>query len=106
MKFSLTRKQGVSPIGAIGLALMMLGVCAPSVSHAQSGNRDHDHDTQQEVRHAPQRAPHDYRHDYHHDERHYSSGYRDGGYAYGPPPVIYAPEASPGISLFLPLEFR
>lgn len=108
MKSSLARKQGMNPIGAIGLALAMLGVFAPSASHAQPGYHDQGghHDTRQEVRHAPQRAPRDYRHNEHRDYGYRGDGYRDDGYAYGPPPVVYAPQASPGISLFLPLEFR
>lgn len=41
------------------------------------------------------------------DHRHY---YRGGGYApgyvYAPPPVVYAPQPSPGIDLIFPIHIR
>ncbi|VVE48260.1 hypothetical protein PCO31110_04593 [Pandoraea communis] len=113
MKSLLTRIQSTSPIRKIGLALVMLGVFAPSVPQAQPGYRDQGahHDMRQGDRHDRQRAPYDHRYD---RPRHYN-GYGDGGYgtyggyggyAYGPPPVVYAPPVSPGVTLFFPLEFR
>ena len=32
--------------------------------------------------------------------------YGNQDYVYAPPPVVYAPEPEPGITLFLPLQFR
>ena len=32
--------------------------------------------------------------------------YGNQDYVYAPPPVVYAPESAPGISLFIPLQFR
>ncbi|QBC31853.1 hypothetical protein DRB87_11450 [Pandoraea sp. XY-2] len=94
----------MNPIRTIGLALVIFGVFAPSVPQAQPGYRDQGahHDMRQGDRRERQRAPYDHRHD---RERHYNP-YGDGGYVYGPPPVVYAPPTSPGITLFLPLEFR
>ncbi|GAU06793.1 hypothetical protein BamMC406_3903 [Burkholderia stabilis] len=32
--------------------------------------------------------------------------YDNRDYVYAPPPVVYAPQAAPGVSLFIPLQFR
>lgn len=99
MKFSITPKHGTSPFGAtLGIALVILCALAPGSVSAAPEHRD-DHGGHQIVRH-------DVRHDaYRRDGPRHYDGYRDG-YAYGPPPVVYAPQTSPGISLFLPLQFR
>lgn len=36
----------------------------------------------------------------------YGNYYGNQDYVYAPPPVVYAPEAAPGITLFIPLQFR
>ena len=41
---------------------------------------------------------------YRHEDRRRSNGYGgDEDYVYGAPPIVYAPEAAPGVNLFLPL---
>jgi hypothetical protein len=40
---------------------------------------------------------------YGHDDHRHGHDYGDQGYGYEAPPLAYAPQASPGISLFLPL---
>lgn len=32
--------------------------------------------------------------------------YDNRDYVYAPPPVVYAPQSAPGVSLFIPLRFR
>lgn len=102
MKSSILRRHGTAPLGAtLGLALAILCMLAPSAVRAEPEHRgnqvEHEH------------GRHDVRHDTYRREgsRHYD-GYRGGrgDYEYRAPPVVYAPQPSPGISLFLPLEFR
>lgn len=99
MKSSITRRHGTASLGAtLGIALAILCALAPGGVSAAPGSRD-DHGGHPIVRH-------DVRHDaYRRDGPRHYDGYRDG-YAYGAPPVVYAPQTSPGISLFLPLQFR
>jgi hypothetical protein len=52
----------------------------------------------------PKAMPPPPRQAYHHDDHHRNShAYGNQDYAYGAPPIVYAPQESPGISLFLPL---
>ncbi|MFJ2991286.1 hypothetical protein [Pandoraea sp. NPDC087047] len=102
MKSSILRRHGTGPLGAtLGLVLAILCVLAPCAVRAEPEHRGNQVERQN--------VKHDVRRDTYRREgpRHYD-GYRGGGgdYVYGAPPVVYAPPASPGISLFLPLEFR
>ncbi|MDR6499739.1 hypothetical protein ACPUER_09055 [Burkholderia sp. DN3021] len=57
-----------------------------------------------------------HRHQWNHGNRqayrHPGNDYRRGDYydnqdyVYAPPPVVYAPQSTPGINLFIPLQFR
>lgn len=38
--------------------------------------------------------------------RHYGRGWGRPDVVYAPPPVVYRPEPSPGVSLFLPIEIH
>lgn len=126
MKTSTMRTPGTVPLGALALALAVTCTLAPSALRAQPGypgNQGARHDMRADPRHDPHNKPHGNRRDaqrghngYHgyrgyngynsyNDDRGYD-GYRSGEYVYGPPPVVYAPPVSPGISLFLPLQFR
>lgn len=114
MKTSITRTPGMVPLGALALALAVTCTLAPSALRAQPGypgNQGARHDMRADPRHDPHNKPHGNRrdaqrgHNGYNDYRGYD-GYRSGEYVYGPPPVVYAPPVSPGISLFLPLQFR
>jgi hypothetical protein len=59
--------------------------------HNQGHQSDHGN------RQAYQRPENDYRRGDYYDNQ---------DYVYAPPPVVYAPESAPGISLFIPLQFR
>lgn len=105
MKNFTTRREGKRAMrsrhaGAVGLALAIGCLVAAAPPHAEDRYRGHG-------------EQHGQRHDsrpYHH------GGYRGGGggggyyedqdYAYGAPPVVYAPQAAPGINLFIPLRIR
>ncbi|WP_153041027.1 hypothetical protein [Paraburkholderia monticola] len=43
---------------------------------------------------------------YQHDARRHGDDYSRQDYVDSPPPVVYAPDESPGISLFIPIQLR
>lgn len=111
MKPSITQRHGTTPLGAtLGLVLVILCTLAPSVVRAQPGyqnNRNAYQTDRRDFRHDTHREGHMYRH----DRPRYYDGYRDGygyrdAYPYGAPPVVYAPQTPPGITLFLPFQVR
>lgn len=101
MKISITRTpdKGATRarhLGALGLTLAIACLVTSAPLQAEEA---HHGDQQRAPSHvAPPRQA--YHHDDHHRESH---AYGNQDYAYGPPPVVYAPQESPGISLFLPL---
>ncbi|CAB3744406.1 hypothetical protein LMG24238_07258 [Paraburkholderia sediminicola] len=60
--------------------------------HNQEGHQS-DHGNRQAYQH-------------HGDDHRRGDYYGNQDYVYAPPPVVYAPESAPGISLFIPLQFR
>ncbi|MFM0209527.1 hypothetical protein PQQ96_19175 [Paraburkholderia sediminicola] len=100
MKTSLTRTpdKGATKarlLSALGLTLAI--ACLVTTAPLQAEETHHG-GQQHGQGHAPPRQA--YRHD---DHRHNGHGYGDQDYGYGAPPVVYAPQEAPGISLFLPL---
>jgi hypothetical protein len=91
MKTSTQQAANVRPaIGRIAMALALASVIGGlSVTPALA----RDNDRRDGRGHERDRDRHEYR-------RPYSQP------VYAPPPVYYAPQQSPGISLFFPLDFR
>jgi hypothetical protein len=85
-------------LSAMGFTLALACLIASSPRRAED-NR-HGGDQQHNQGHSQPRQS--YRHD---DQSHcHDDGYqRNQGYGYEAPPVVYAPQTSPGISVFLPL---
>lgn len=115
MKTSITRAPGNGTmrsgcLRATGLALAIACLFATPPLQAEQAEQAHRGGDQHSQRRAPHQAV---RHDDHRSGGHgysnnYGNGYgygygRDYGYGYSAPPVVYAPGAAPGISLFLPL---
>ncbi|MGF6604113.1 uncharacterized protein HemX [Paraburkholderia sp. GAS448] len=71
--------------------------------HGQQAQR-YQHEQQTQHYQHEQQTQH-YQHDQYDAQRH-GDYYRGQDYVYAPPPVVYAPEPSPGINLFIPLQFR
>jgi len=99
MKTSTTRKPGKGSMragcaSAFGLALAIGCVLTTPPLRAEDAHRG----AQQQ--HSQGYAP---RQVYRHDDRRHDNHYNNQDYAYGAPPVVYAPAVVPGISLFLPL---
>ncbi|MFM0504588.1 hypothetical protein [Paraburkholderia caffeinilytica] len=103
MKTSITRTPDKGAMRArllsapvLTLAIACLVTTAPlQAAEPHRGGQQHG-----ENHAAPRQA---YRHDDHHRNGH-TYGNQDYGYGgYGAPPVVYAPQEAPGISLFLPL---
>lgn len=107
-------KQHPKSIWLIGNRVVMtlvfaLAICGLSISPAFA---DHDDDHE----HGNHYGQNEWHRDHDDYGNRYGNGYGDGyryqqpyRYAqpvYVPPPVYYAPQQSPGVSLFLPLNFR
>ncbi|WP_090682599.1 hypothetical protein [Paraburkholderia phenazinium] len=103
MKTSFTRtpdKSATRPrlLSASGLAVAI--ACLVMAAPLQAQEEHHGGQQHAQGHGAPRQA---YRHD---DHRHYGHAYGNSGYGYqgyDAPPLVYAPQAAPGISLFLPL---
>jgi hypothetical protein len=98
MKTATTRKPGNGSMrtrsaNALGLALAIACILTTPPLRAEDAHRAEQQHSQG---HAPQQV-------YRHEDRHHSDNYHNQDYAYGAPPVVYAPAVVPGISLFLPL---
>ncbi|NPT41684.1 hypothetical protein GNZ12_10195 [Paraburkholderia sp. 1N] len=101
MKTSITRTPDKGAmrarlLGALGLTLAI--ACLVTTAPLQAEEAHHGNQQQHGQSHAAPRQT--YRHDDHHRGGH---AYGNQDYAYGAPPVVYAPQEAPGISLFLPL---
>ena len=101
-----TTQAGTSRPKTIGIALaLVLATAMGGMVVAPALAKDEGHDRGRQAK-----AVHDRGHDRGYDDR----GRREYGYGaryyqepvYVPPPVYYAPEQSPGISIFLPLNIR
>ncbi|MCY1346095.1 hypothetical protein D3C81_948320 [compost metagenome] len=92
---------------------LVLALAAMSTAPAFGADNHHGSAPQQNSR--GHESPHGNYHQDNHRAQH-DTYYRSGGnyyhgvyrdpYVYAPPPVTYVPEATPGISLFFPLQFR
>ena len=85
-------------LGALGLALALAGLFTTAPVQAEDVHHGGQQHGERQGHGAPRQA---YRHDDHRRDGHSYGG--DQGYAYGAPPIVYAPQEAPGISLFLPL---
>ncbi|MDN7903334.1 hypothetical protein QZM18_04220 [Burkholderia diffusa] len=84
----------------VGLIVAISCLLAAPQLRAESMNHGWDEGNHARMRHQDGR---------HYD--HYQNGGHDGynvdeEYAYGTPPMVYAPAPAPGISLFIPLRLR
>jgi hypothetical protein len=100
MKASITRTPDKGAmrarlLSALGLTLAI--ACLVTTAPLQAEETHHGGQQHDQGHAAPRQA---YRHDDHHRDGH---AYGDHDYAYGAPPVVYAPQEAPGISLFLSL---
>jgi hypothetical protein len=101
MKTSITRAPDKGAmrarlLSALGLTLAI--ACLVTTTPLQAKETHHDDQQHAQGHTAPPRQA------YHHDDHHRDShAYGNQDYAYGAPPIVYAPQESPGISLFLPL---
>ena len=94
---------------AFGLVLALALAAIPAVG------ADYYHGSAPQQNGRGHEGPHGNYHQDNHRTQH-NTYYRSGGngyhgvyrdpYVYAPPPVTYVPEATPGISLFFPLQFR
>jgi hypothetical protein len=94
MKTSTKQARNLSPtIGKIVMALALASVMS-GISVTPALARDNDRNNRHHER------------DRHENRSQYRNSYNYAQPAYAPPPVYYAPQQSPGISLFFPLDFR
>ncbi|MGF6900357.1 hypothetical protein [Paraburkholderia sp. GAS348] len=116
---------------AVGLALAVGGMSMAPAFGESNGNGNDNHEGQQQhgasnnyqhnQKHPQQhgtdngsrqneghQSDHGNRQAYQHPDNDHRRGdyYGNQDYVYAPPPVVYAPESAPGISLFIPLQFR
>jgi hypothetical protein len=84
-------------LSAVGLTLALASLFTATPLRAEDVHHGGQQHSQGQGHAAPRQA---YRHDDHRRDGH---SYDDRGYAYGAPPIVYAPQEAPGISLFLPL---
>ncbi|RDK01044.1 hypothetical protein [Paraburkholderia lacunae] len=112
---------------AVGLALAIGGMSMAPAFGEGDGNREdqqqrganegyqrnHGHRQQHGMENGSRQNQgrqwdHGNRQAYQHPSNDYRRGdyYGNQGYVYAPPPVVYAPESAPGITLFIPLQFR
>ncbi|KAA1004305.1 hypothetical protein FVF58_32325 [Paraburkholderia panacisoli] len=112
---------------AVGLALAIGGMSIAPAFGEGNGNQEgqQQHDANNNYQHKqghPQQhgmdngsrqnqghqSDHGNRQAYQHPNNDHRRGddYGNQDYVYAPPPVVYAPESAPGISLFIPLQFR
>ena len=98
-------RQPAPSLGKIMMALALAAVLgAVSITPALSKGNDKHHDNGWHK--GEQRSE---RSDYYYRERRDAAYYQPYYYSapvYAPPPVYYAPQPSPGISLFFPLDVR
>lgn len=90
---------------AITLVVSVVFV-APALGANNNQHEEQQHTTNggnhnEQGHQAAHRDPH-----YQHDARRHGDDYSRQDYVYSPPPVVYAPEESPGISLFIPIQLR
>jgi hypothetical protein len=87
-------------LGVVFAAGLTVITIAPAVA---------DDNSQHAQRHDEQRGEHQQNHrkqrptQHRYDERYQSRGYSNPAYVYAPPPVVYDPRPSPGVSLFFSL---
>jgi hypothetical protein len=106
MKTSITRapNQGAMRarrLSAVGFTLAL--ACLLATSPLRAEDNQHGEGQQHSQGHSEPRQSYqhdDHRHGHDYGNQGYGHGY---GYGYEAPPVVYAPQSSPGISLFLPL---
>jgi hypothetical protein len=99
MKFSTKQFRRFTPTVSKIMTALALAAVLGAASITPVSAKDHD-DRHDNGRHNGER--HGERHGERYDGNYYS-GRRD---YYAPPPTYYAPQQSPGISFFLPLDFR
>ena len=96
---SSTRPRRFKAVGALAAfafaALLGAGLLAPQSAQADPRYDHHDN-----------RGYNNHHDRYRHDDRGYRRGWGRPDVVYAPPPVVYRPEPSPGISLFLPIEIH
>ena len=85
---------------SVGLALAFGGMSMTPAFGEGNGNGNHEGQEQ----HGANSNRHAYQHPG--DDHRRGDYYGNQDYVYAPPPVVYAPESAPGISLFIPLQFR
>ncbi len=91
---------------ASAIALAVSGVFVAPAQGANNNRHEEQHTTNGGNHHEQgHQTAHRDQH-YQHDARRYGDGYGRQDYVYSPPPVVYAPDESPGISLFLPIQLR
>jgi|ERR1700679_849024 hypothetical protein len=82
-------------LSAVGFTLALACLLATSPLRAED-NRHGGGQQHSQGHPAPRQS-------YGHDDHRHGHDYGNQGYGYEAPPVVYAPQASPGINLFLPL---
>ena len=113
MKTSTTRTPGNGwatgrMVTAAGLALAVGGLlgasplCAEEAHHVDQQQQQH----YQQQHYQQQQRGHDSRQTSHHEDHGHGDYYGNRDYVYAPPPVVYEPAPSAGITLVLPIQFR
>jgi hypothetical protein len=96
MNTSTTRTRHFGPgVGKIAMAISLALAIGPGMAPAFADEHDNGGHDARDRSHNAAPARHDYRPQSHHAV-HYA-------HVYAPPRVYYAPQPSPGISLFIPL---
>ena len=98
-----TRAIGKLMIALAGLVVIGGTAVRPAFAEGNEGNDRRAEQQRQDRHREPARNEHDRRGDRDHQRRYVPEPVYP---IYAPPPVYYAPQQSPGISLFLPLNIR
>ncbi|PLP97967.1 hypothetical protein [Cupriavidus pauculus] len=109
------RLTRIRPFGGRITAAFGVVLALATMSAIPAFSEDYHHGSAPQQNGRGHEGPHDNYHQDNHRTQH-NTYYRNGGndyhgvyrdpYVYAPPPVTYVPEATPGISLFFPLQFR
>lgn len=103
-----TRSHSATAAKALLGVVFAAGLTAITIVPAIADENDSHNSSQHAQRYDAQRGDHQQSHrkqrpTQRYDERYQSRGYANPAYVYAPPPVVYDPRPSPGVSLFFSL---
>jgi hypothetical protein len=93
-------------VTAVALALAVGSLLGTSPLRAEEAHHNDQQQPQHHQQPQQQQHGHDSRQTSHHEDHGHGGYYGNQDYVYAPPPVVYEPAPSAGITLVLPIQFR